>query len=279
MSLFPLTSSLEFYRCPTCGHVPMALNTPSDSPSVTLRIPANSQIYCPNCGKIYRLLKCGAIDFLGARFNPWQLTPAQAIAHNPPFAWSYERLWRTHALSLLSGESFPPEREASLLRSLVNPAGPILDLAAASGLWSRWLLEQAPESTIFALEHSAPLLEEAAERALPTWPNYSIVRAQAENLPFADRVFSTVMSGGSLNELPLEETVSEIARVLKPGGTFVSMHIQVVSGWGSPLQQAIALSGMNFYSEAYMRQILSSAGLTVSRYLAFGAIVFLTATL
>ena len=277
MHPFSPVSSLELFRCIRCDFSPLASSQTTSTLSAP-RLSPNSKVYCTNCGATYPVLNCGAVDFLGKSYHPWQLTPAQAIAHNAPFAWSYERLWRTNALTLLSGEAFPPEREATLLRNLVDLSGPVLDLGAASGLWSRWLLEQTPSATVIALENSAPLLEEAAKRSRPEWQNYSLVRARAEQLPFRDSGFTTVMSGGSLNELSLKETLAEVARVLKPGGSFVSMHIGAVSGWGHPLQQLISQVGMEFYSQSNMKDALSQVGLSVTRYLSFGAIVFLTAS-
>ncbi|WP_017324242.1 class I SAM-dependent methyltransferase [Synechococcus sp. PCC 7336] len=269
MCAFPVSPPLPLYRCLSCSYSPLL--PARKSPALF----ADDTAYCAQCGRTYSLLPSGAIDCLGDR--PLALTPAQAIAQNIPFAWAYERLWRTNALTLLSGQPFSSQREADILNELAGNADPILDLAAASGYWSRLLLAARPKTTIVALEISAPLLAEAAQRARPEWPHYSFARARAEALPFKNDAFAAVMSGGSLNELPFESTLAEVARVLQPQGKFVSMHIQTVAGLGHILQQAIAPSGMRFYSQSELRQQFQAVGLNIARYLEFGAIVFVQA--
>ncbi|MEO1131396.1 MAG: class I SAM-dependent methyltransferase [Cyanobacteria bacterium J06639_1] len=266
-SLAPSRSAIELMQCSNCQHVPLSFSGEGD----------RQRAFCSNCGQTYSVLECGAIDFLddGEFFN--RLTPAQVVAHNDLFAWSYERLWRGNALSILTGSSFSSQRESDLLNSWLEDADPILDLAAAAGYWSRMILQQRPDVTLVGLDNSAPLVAEAARQRRSQWPNYALVRANAEALPFANASFAAVTSGGSLNELPVSQTLAEVARVLKPGGSFISMHVRQVSDWGQIFQQVWRWGGLQFFSEADLRRQFDTVGLEVQRYLVFGAIVFVKA--
>ncbi|SFV08311.1 class I SAM-dependent methyltransferase [Alicyclobacillus macrosporangiidus] len=69
-----------------------------------------------------------------------------------------------------------------------------------------------------------------------------VVHAKAERLPFADNTFDVVTGSAFLHLTNIEESVKEIARVLKPGGTFVTgypLHFPVCSAffveWFEPL--------------------------------------------
>ncbi|MEO0853092.1 MAG: class I SAM-dependent methyltransferase, partial [Cyanobacteria bacterium J06648_11] len=148
-------------QCSNCNHVPLSRAGEGDRPLV----------FCANCGQTYRVLDSGAIDFLTDETFFKQLTPAQIVAHNDLFAWSYERLWRGNALSILTGSSFSTQRESDLLNSWLEDADPILDLAAAAGYWSRMILQQRPDVTLVGLDNSAPLLAEAARQRRSRWSN------------------------------------------------------------------------------------------------------------
>ncbi|SFU78102.1 methyltransferase domain-containing protein [Alicyclobacillus macrosporangiidus] len=69
-----------------------------------------------------------------------------------------------------------------------------------------------------------------------------VVRAQAERLPFPDNMFDSVTGCGFLHLTNIHEALREIARVLKPGGTFSTfypLHFPVRSDffleWFEPL--------------------------------------------
>jgi uncharacterized protein YbaR (Trm112 family) len=62
------------------------------------------------------------------------ITPAQWSNHLGVTAWGYERFWRPRALTLLSGEPFPLEREFRVVQDLLQPAptGLYLDLGCST---------------------------------------------------------------------------------------------------------------------------------------------------
>ncbi|MEN9202624.1 MAG: methyltransferase domain-containing protein [Thermostichus sp. DG_1_6_bins_120] len=260
---------VHLYRCLSCGREGLA-----QSPGREQGRP--DRVYCPRCGQVYPLLASGAVDFIG-HLSHLPLSLAQAIAHSPGFAWGYDRLWRPWALSLLTGESFGPDREGKLLMEWIGTADPVLDLGTAGGYWSRLLLRADPQRTVIGLDNAAGVLGEAAQQAQPHWHHYHLVRAQAEQMPLVSGAFGAVISGASLNELPLDPSLREIARILKPGGVFVSMHSQKMQGWGQTLQQWLGATGLRFFSESELQEHLHQVGLRLERYLSFGWVAFVRA--
>jgi SAM-dependent methyltransferase len=270
MRSFPSALPAHLYRCLSCGQEGLSL-PPAREPGFAV-----DRVYCPRCGQVYPILPSGAVDFL-ATSPALSLTPAQAIAHLLGFAWGYDRLWRPWALSLLSGESFGSEREGQLLAELVGEADPVLDLGTAGGYWSRLLLARDPQRTVIGLDNAAGVLAEAAQQAQPQWQHYSLVRARAEQLPLASGAFGAVISGATLNEVPLDPCLEEVARILRPGGVLVSMHSQPVQGWGQVVQRWLETTGLRFFSADELRQHLEAAGLQLERYLSFGWVAFVQA--
>lgn len=257
-----LNYPVDLYQCLVCGQEQL--------------LQTHDRIYCSQCGQVYPFLAQRGVDFSSAQ-KGYSLSAAQAIAHTPVFAWGYERLWRPWALTLLTGESFESSREAMLLMDLIQDQDPILDLGTAGGYWSRLILQKDPQRTLIGLDNSTPVLLEAAHHSQPDWIHYSLLKAQAEQLPLRTGSFGAVISGASLNELSLDPCLSEISRILKPGGVFVSMHSQPVSGAGQVVQQVLQMSGLHFPQQQELEQQLQAVGLHLQSYLSFGWIAFIRA--
>lgn len=114
----------------------------------------------------------------------------------------------------LGGEHTPYEWVA---RSVSKTAGQVLDLACASGGLSRRL--EQPGRTVVGLDPSAANLDSARRRSDGPW-----VHADVNHLPFGDGVFDCVVTclgiGVTANRRRL---LTEVARVLRPGGVFAAL--------------------------------------------------------
>ena len=105
-------------------------------------------------------------------------------------------------------------------------AGFALDLATGTGDLALELIEQGA-AHVMAADFCAPMLEAARQKfARHSIPGIELVQADAMQLPFADQSFDCVTSGFLLrNVADLPKTLSEIHRVLRPGGRAVSLEI------------------------------------------------------
>jgi demethylmenaquinone methyltransferase/2-methoxy-6-polyprenyl-1,4-benzoquinol methylase len=99
-----------------------------------------------------------------------------------------------------------------LIRSW-NPAA-ALDVATGTGDLAMAIRKTCPDARVVGADFCAPMLEVARKNGLP-----ELVVADGMNLPFADKNFDVVTAAfGLRNMASWEKGLSEMARVLKPGG-------------------------------------------------------------
>lgn len=99
----------------------------------------------------------------------------------------------------------------------------ILDVGCGTGRTLVQIAEALPGHQYFGLDLS-PFYVEEARRQLEAVPEVSLVVENAEKLPYRDGYFDAVTSVYLLHELPRRTrraVVSEMARVLRPGGLLV----------------------------------------------------------
>jgi SAM-dependent methyltransferase len=98
---------------------------------------------------------------------------------------------------------------------LPQPAGPVVDVGCGEGRVGRQLA--ALGYTVVGVERSATLAR-AARRAQPP---LAVTQADTARLPIGDALVSTVVACMALHDVDdLRATVTEAARVLRPGGHF-----------------------------------------------------------
>jgi len=140
-----------------------------------------------------------------------------------PVAPNYDR-W-----SALLSLGQDPRWRRELVERLGLPSGArVLDVAAGTGLITRLLEARGHE--VVALDLSREMLELASQRGATG------VLAAAEALPFPDMTFDGLTFGYLLRYVkePLE-TMRELTRVLRPGGTIGMVEIGRPNGiWGPP---------------------------------------------
>ena len=99
----------------------------------------------------------------------------------------------------------------------------VLDLACGTGGFMRQTLSALPKLALTGLDLSPPYAQAAREN-VSRWPQVEVVEGAAEALPFEDASFDHLISIYLFHELPPRvrpQVLTEAARVLKPGGTFI----------------------------------------------------------
>jgi len=102
------------------------------------------------------------------------------------------------------------------------PGGRVLDIATGSGQFINFLLEGLPAcDEIIGIDTNEKAAAAFAEN-FKEHPSIRFMKMDAAKMNFADASFDTVSISNSLHHMPdLEPVLSEMKRVLKPGGHFI----------------------------------------------------------
>jgi SAM-dependent methyltransferase len=228
----------------------------------------------PATGEIYPI-KDGYLDLLKSR------TGAESLANLTNFlpgaGRTYEPLWRLHSIRLLTGESFPNERELEIIKRLVRPVrdGRYLDLGCSTGLYTRSLSGNLDRGAV-GIDISPSMLREAVRRARGIGASPSFVRANAKHLPFLDASFAGAVCGGSLNEFgDPARVLRETHRVLEPGGRLAIMGIlRAGTPLGRRLQRFLSTGGVRFFDPDELQSLLDHAGFEPDPPQTYGPVFF-----
>jgi ubiquinone/menaquinone biosynthesis C-methylase UbiE len=184
---------------------------------------------------------------------------AQSSNFLPITAALYD-VWRSKSIGLLTRQNYSLEREFALMLEWlkVQPKQTFLDVGTSTGNYARVLAKAG--ASVTAIDISKPFLERAAQNS----GNLEITfeQANAEALPYADSSFDGAVLGATLNEFfHTNAALSEIARVLKPGGKLFMMYLcESDSSVGRLVQLPFKLSGVRFPNREAVRVYLSSLG-------------------
>ena len=238
----------------------------------------NGKVRSPATGETYEV-KHGYLDLLKSRIGADSV--ANLTNFLPGAGRGYEPLWRVRSLRLLTGESFPNERELGIIKDLVRhvPDGRYLDLGCSAGLYTRGLARDQ-ETDVVGVDISPSMLREADRRARRTGAKPSFVRANSQNLPFFDATFAGAVCGGSLNEFGNPARVlRETHRVLESGGRLAIMGIlRASTRRGRPLQRFLSIGGIKFFDPDELRSLLDHAGFEPDPLRTNGPVFFAGAT-
>ncbi len=98
----------------------------------------------------------------------------------------------------------------------------LLDIACGTGVLTEQFVRMGAEVTAIDL---TPKAVELTKKRLDLYHlNATVMEADAQQMPFADNTFDFVCAWGCLMHMPeTEKAISEIHRVLKPGGKMLAM--------------------------------------------------------
>ncbi len=118
-------------------------------------------------------------------------------------------------------DEFLSEFWASQLKGF-DTKSKIMDLACGAGT-----ITKTARKLEFSNIVGSDISEHAIETLKTNFPEVEGVAAPAQDLPFKDDEFDAVFSQFGFEYAPLTETISELARVIKPGGQFTALcHIK-----------------------------------------------------
>ena len=104
----------------------------------------------------------------------------------------------------------------------------ILDVACGTGMLTKEALRQMPSLHIEALDFSPEMLAQGEVRLNQAGllDKVNLVEGDAMNLPYEANTFDCAMSAFALRNVPdIIKTLSEMKRVVKPGGRVVTLEL------------------------------------------------------
>jgi ubiquinone/menaquinone biosynthesis C-methylase UbiE len=158
------------------------------------------------------------------------------------------------------------EQEFAHYRSelLASARGRVLEIGAGTGFNAA---HYGPEVDELVLTEPSPaMLRRAARRAGASGLRVRTIRATAERLPFADASFDTVVSTFVLCSVGDQaQTLAELRRVLKPGGTLLFLeHVRSddprLARWQDRLERAWGVVAFGCHPNRPTRDALEAAG-------------------
>jgi ubiquinone/menaquinone biosynthesis C-methylase UbiE len=151
---------------------------------------------------------------------------------SPLFAAIYDP-----ATALVERTLLRPHREYLV----ANLDGTVLDLGAGTGAMFPYFDSVANAATEFhATEPDPHMRRQATEKANAQATSIRIESAPAETLPHGDATFDVVIASMVFCTIPdIEAAISEVARVLKPGGELRFFEHVIDDGWRARVQSAL----------------------------------------
>jgi SAM-dependent methyltransferase len=244
-------------RCPTCKAGLLALRSPADR-----------EVRCNECFSSYPL-RNGVIDLLPD--VPIKRSLAQVAMESKLIVSIYESRWwrRNPLLSILMGISFEREYDLIVRAAELDGAERVLDLACGPGIYTRPFARRLPVGCVVGLDLSLPMLSYAAQRArMERLANLTFIRANALDLPFPAGHFDVVNCCGALHLFPTpSRALSEVSRVLRPGGRFTVAAFRRRDGRVSAYVASLRrrLLGVNAFTPDELTGCFREVGLEASQ--------------
>jgi len=133
----------------------------------------------------------------------------------------------------------------------VRPGMTVLDVAGGTGDLSRAFARKVgPAGQVVLTDINAAMLAEGRDRLLDAGLAISAVQCDAEQLPFAERSFDRVIvSFGLRNMTHKDVALSEMRRVLRPGGRLLVLEFSQVWAPLAPIYDAYSMKVMPWLGE------------------------------
>lgn len=188
-------------------------------------------------------------SFLGSIGLPLssKYIPMRDLFTSPSVSYAYERGWRQG----FARAGFPgPDKEAEMAMNYFEPSmikyydtRVIVDMSCATGLFTRRFVKSGKYKRVLGCDYSASMLEQARQYierdqdiiGTNRKTQLDLIRLDVGQIPMRNESIDALHAGAAMHCWPeLPTAVSEIYRVLKPGGryfatTFLSSYFAIVN--------------------------------------------------
>jgi ubiquinone/menaquinone biosynthesis C-methylase UbiE len=111
-----------------------------------------------------------------------------------------------------------------ILQTEIKNGETVLDLGCGTGSLAFFIKKYHPKSNIFAVDASEPMITECEKKKRNESLDVIFKHSSAENLPFENEIFDTIVASFLLSYIPKTikpSVLKEALRVLKPNGKLV----------------------------------------------------------
>ena len=137
----------------------------------------------------------------------------------------------------------------------LNPSISVLDIGGGTGKIMSWIAPQVKRTVV--LDPSPGMIEQCQKRGI------ECVLGKAETIPFPDHTFDLIMMNDVFHHIgDKEKAISEISRVLAPGGSVVieEFNPRTVRGFGVVLLEKTLRLGSTFYTPDQFKTLWQKFG-------------------
>eukprot|EP00979_Chaetoceros_neogracilis_P017803 scaffold10272_cov276-Chaetoceros_neogracile.AAC.37 len=154
--------------------------------------------------------------------------PMRDLFTSPQVSFAYERGWRQG----FAAAGFPgADKEYELVKEYFTPLNPdvVVDMSCATGLFTRRLASGGDYKRVIGCDYSDSMLSEARRRIETDnelkngkgFTKLDLIRCDVGNIPMQSESVPALHAGAAMHCWPdLDAALSEIYRVLKPGGRY-----------------------------------------------------------
>jgi SAM-dependent methyltransferase len=189
------------------------------------------------------------------------------LAFSAPAAWGVAGLMIIHALGINTPQRLPTER------FLASGSGRVVDVGAGSGRAAIGLLLARPRVTVtgvdiysgyFGIDDNTPERFMLNARIAGVADRAEAVVGDARELPLPTGQYDGVISSYAIDHISrdgIPKALAEVGRVLKPGGEFLLMVVNV--DWWARLTSPQAMAHHQGANPDRWRTMLESAGFEI----------------
>lgn len=156
------------------------------------------------------------------------------------FSFGFDHFWRRQAVS----------------RSGIREGGRVLDVCTGTGELAFLLSERVgPRGSVTGADFCEEMLDRARVKQGKARANLSFIFSDAKKLPYPDHSFDAVTAAFGMRNIPdTSMALTEIERVLKPGGTFVCLELtRPHNRWFRALYEWYVFKIMPFIGELVLK--------------------------
>ncbi|MFC4052396.1 class I SAM-dependent methyltransferase [Actinomadura syzygii] len=234
-----------------------------------------ASVVCAQCAVDY-MTDHGYLDLSAESFGAGD----QIAGNSPLYLSRYEPLLRPAFLRIngsnWNGAVSITDEDRYLLEHARPEGGPLLDLGAGTGRWTRLLTRRFGGERVIAFDLASAMVGRLREVV----PDALTMRGPARSLPFADGSLGAVNCWNTIQSIDDPEvTISEIGRCLHRGGTFTMLTYRPSA---DPLyryfqQRHEECLGVTSFPQKEMSEALSSAGMAIVDEYTPGTFLIVTA--